>query len=120
MSESFFEKPILNSPYEYPRRHWELDVTGQPTNRIVEQRRSAKYVTPIPKAKKQKKGQKEILWVPGVNHRGDWGRWAFAEFTDVWSMEIDFASIQEKVSPKVLIDDLLQAELRGDQSEVAA
>ncbi len=62
MTQTFFEKPILNSPYEYPRRHWELDETGQPTNRIVESRRAAKYVTPIPKPKKQKKGQKEILF----------------------------------------------------------
>lgn len=30
MSETFFERPILNSPYEYPRRHWELDEDGQP------------------------------------------------------------------------------------------
>jgi hypothetical protein len=25
MSDQFFEKPILNSPYDYPRRHWVLD-----------------------------------------------------------------------------------------------
>ena len=36
MSDSFFERPILNSPYAYPGRHWELDDDGQPTNRIVE------------------------------------------------------------------------------------
>jgi type III restriction enzyme len=24
----FFERPILNSPYEYPREHWELDKDG--------------------------------------------------------------------------------------------
>ena len=34
MSKSFFERPILNSPYRYPGRHWELDAEGQPTNRI--------------------------------------------------------------------------------------
>ena len=28
MSVQFFESPILNSPYEYPSRHWELDETG--------------------------------------------------------------------------------------------
>ncbi len=27
MENFFFEKPILNSPYEYPSRHWELDAT---------------------------------------------------------------------------------------------
>ena len=28
MSNPFFEHPILNSPYEYPNRHWELDETA--------------------------------------------------------------------------------------------
>jgi len=37
----FFSKPILNSPYEYPIRHWELDALGQPTQKIVETRRRA-------------------------------------------------------------------------------
>jgi type III restriction enzyme len=54
MSNPFFDHPILNSPYEYPARHWELDATGQPTQRIVDKRRSAEFVTPIPKARKQK------------------------------------------------------------------
>jgi hypothetical protein len=27
---SFFERPILNSPYDYPGRHWELDAEGAP------------------------------------------------------------------------------------------
>lgn len=31
MTNPFFEKPILNSPYGYPARYWELDKTGQPT-----------------------------------------------------------------------------------------
>jgi type III restriction enzyme len=25
MSNLFFDHPILNSPYDYPERHWELD-----------------------------------------------------------------------------------------------
>jgi type III restriction enzyme len=54
MSNPFFDQPILNSPYEYPRRHWELDEAGQPTQRIIDARRSAKFITPIPKPKKRK------------------------------------------------------------------
>jgi type III restriction enzyme len=54
MSNRFFDHPILNPPYEYPRRHWELDEAGQPTQEIIEQRRSAKFITPIPKPKKRK------------------------------------------------------------------
>ncbi len=34
MTEQFFERPILNSPYAYPSRHWELDDDGQPTGEI--------------------------------------------------------------------------------------
>ena len=59
MSNLFFEKPILNSPYDYPSQHWELDDTGQPTQKIVEARRSAEFITPIPKPKKRKANNKE-------------------------------------------------------------
>lgn len=61
MSEDFFNQPILNSPYEYPRRHWELDEAGQPTQRIKETRRLADFVTPIPLPKRRsgKRGRKE-------------------------------------------------------------
>lgn len=54
MNNQFFEKPILNSPYGYPSRHWELDDTGQPTQKILETRRRADFITPIPKPKKRK------------------------------------------------------------------
>ncbi len=54
MTNPFFEKPILNSPYEHPSRHWELDVSGQPTQRIIATRRRAEFITPIPKPKKRK------------------------------------------------------------------
>ncbi len=54
MELDFFKQPILNSQYEYPAKHWKLDKTGQPTNRIVEDRRRAEFITPIPKPKKQR------------------------------------------------------------------
>lgn len=54
MNNQFFEKPILNSPYDYPTRHWDLDEQGQPTQKIIERRRSAEFITPIPKPKKRK------------------------------------------------------------------
>ncbi len=60
MSSSFFERPILNSPYDYPARYWELDESGQPTDRIIERRRSAQYVSPIPKPKKRRAEQAEL------------------------------------------------------------
>ena len=53
MTDAFFEAPVINSPYEYPSRHWELDEAKQPTDHIVDQRRPASYVTPIAQPKKQ-------------------------------------------------------------------
>src|SRR5690242_12149056 len=55
MTNPFFDRPILNSPYERPARHWELDASGQPTQRIIDARRRADFITPIPKPKKRKK-----------------------------------------------------------------
>jgi type III restriction enzyme len=57
MVNLFFEKPILNSPYEYPSRHWELDPAGLPTQNIIETRRRANFITPIPKPKKRNAAQ---------------------------------------------------------------
>jgi type III restriction enzyme len=61
LTNPFFEQPILNSPYEYPTQHWELDEEGQPTQQVIPRRRPAKFVTPIPKPKKRKRAkQKEF------------------------------------------------------------
>ena len=49
----FFSHPILNSPYTPPQKHWELDPSGQPTQKVLERRRPASFITPIPKPKKQ-------------------------------------------------------------------
>ena len=38
----------------------------------------------------------DIYWVPGVNRSGQHGRWAFAEFTDVYAMQHDFAAKVEQ------------------------
>jgi|GEM_PF-2082932 len=36
MDNRYFEKPILNTPYTYASRHWEVDDQGQPTQKIPE------------------------------------------------------------------------------------
>ncbi len=53
MDNPFFDQPIINSPYDYPSRHWELDAEGQPTQRIIETRRGAEFITPIPKPRQR-------------------------------------------------------------------
>ena len=67
MDNLFFEHPILNSPYKYPARYWELDEQGQPTQRIIEKRRRAEFITPIPKPRKRKGSaqQQQIIFNEG-------------------------------------------------------
>ena len=60
MSETFFEHPILNSPYLYPGRHWELE-NGQPTNKIEEKRRRSDLTTPVPQTKKQRSQAQGVM-----------------------------------------------------------
>jgi len=62
----FFERPILNSPYAYPARHWELDPDGQPTNRILDSRRRSELITPVPKPRKRRRGNDQQEMVLGL------------------------------------------------------
>lgn len=59
MAEQFFERPILNSPYEPPRLHWDLDDDGQPTGALIESRRRSDLITPVPKPKKRKRDARQ-------------------------------------------------------------
>ena len=202
MENEFFSKPILNSPYEHPSRHWELDNKGQPTHQIIQQRRRAEFITPIPKPKKRKgsgeqlqlfdfeeddpissagqrydptpiinelrknvddwrklpnpndwlvtpetarrlqhwryhpfngvrpffcqieavetaiwltedakdkKSTMDTYWVPGVNNLKQYGRWAFAEFTEVYQIETDFEAKVEAEFNK-MIEEIAKGE----------
>ncbi len=61
-SERFFDQPVLNSPYEVPARHWELDESGQPTDRLLERRREVSFLTPIPRPRKGKSAQQTLIF----------------------------------------------------------
>ncbi len=39
---------------------------------------------------KEKKLTMDNYWIPGVNNLKQYGRWAFAEFTDVYEIQADF------------------------------
>jgi type III restriction enzyme len=46
---------------------------------------------------KEKKSTMETHWIPGVNNLKTYGRWVFAEFSDVFRMQSDFkAKVKEK------------------------
>lgn len=49
---SFYDNPILNSPYAEPTRHWELDSENQPTGHIKESRRKSSFISPVPPSRK--------------------------------------------------------------------
>ena len=54
MTESFYERPILNSPYAKPRFHHPLDEHGQPLGLPpVEGRRPSKFIVPVPAARRR-------------------------------------------------------------------
>ena len=56
MENTFYEKPILNSPYEEPTLHHALDEDGQPTdNPPIAGRRRSELITPVPKPRKRRK-----------------------------------------------------------------
>lgn len=65
-SNPFFDQPILNSPYLYPSRHWELAPDGTPTQQVVEKRRDSSLLTPIPQSKRQKSGQESLVFEEGL------------------------------------------------------
>ncbi|MFC3614766.1 BPTD_3080 family restriction endonuclease [Lutimaribacter marinistellae] len=58
---SFFEHPILNSPYAMPGRHWELDEDGRPTDRILQRRRRSDLISAMPQAKSKKPDKQSEL-----------------------------------------------------------
>ncbi|MDW7712652.1 MAG: hypothetical protein SCH98_19475, partial [Deferrisomatales bacterium] len=60
---------------------------------------------------KDKKLTMETYWVPGVNHLKTHGRWAFAEFTEVFQMEADFKAKVESEFNK-----LIGETVKGDDS----
>ena len=52
----------------------------------------------------------ETYWVPGVNNLGRFGRWAFAEFTDVYQIESDFEAKVEAEFNKMIDQATIQKE----------
>jgi len=87
VSHQFFEKPILNSPYEIPAQHWELDKSGQPTNQLTQSRRPAEFISPIPKPRKRKFNQGELLAEQDISNN-----------SQTYATSLFINSVREKVS----------------------
>ncbi len=88
-----FEVPYRNATVH--RRYWpdyivRIDDGGpEPLNLVVEVK-GYRNIDAQLKAETMRK-----LWVPGVNNLGAHGRWAFAEFIDVYEIEAAFATLIE-------------------------
>jgi type III restriction enzyme len=54
---------------------------------------------------KDQKTAMETCWIPGINDLKTFGRWAFAEFTQIWTMPDDFATEVEKHFCAMMRDD---------------
>lgn len=51
---SFYERPILNSPYAAPSLHHPLDDNGQPLDGDpIKRRRSSRFIVPVPASRKK-------------------------------------------------------------------
>ncbi len=54
VASTFYDQPILNSPYAKPRFHHPLDEHGQPLGLPpVEGRRPSKFIVPVPQARRR-------------------------------------------------------------------
>ena len=60
MEQVIIENPIINSPFEEPKRHFLFSEEGI-TNKIVEARRISSYFVPISKPKKKSKKQRLLF-----------------------------------------------------------
>ena len=63
---------------------------------------------------KDKKNTMDAFWIPGVNNLGGFGRWAFAEFTDVYTMGDE---LDEKITES--IDAAIDEAIATDQAASA-
>ena len=67
---------------------------------------------------KEKKATIETYWVPGVNRLGAFGRWAFAEFTDVYTILDDFGAAVG-TQARAQFDERIEGFLEDTRKEAA-
>ena len=91
MPQVVIENPVVNSPYEEPRRHFFFSDGGI-TDKIVEARRLSSYFIPIPRPKKKGKQLAfETEWIEErkkdnefINAlRGSVAKWRFGRYPGV-------------------------------------
>ncbi len=69
---------------------------------------------------KEKKSTMDTYWIPGVNNLTEYGRWAFAEFTELYQIGADFGSVVEAEFNKVVEREVAHrlAQLGGSEPQL--
>jgi type III restriction enzyme len=62
---------------------------------------------------KEKKSTMETYWIPGVNNLKTYGRWAFAEFTDIYEIQSDFRAKVERKFNEMLEEVTASLQIQG-------
>ena len=86
---SFFEQPILNSPYFVPQQHWELDGDGRPTDTIVSRRRKSELISAMPKPKSVKGGHQGEMELSSAGLEGQDVAYNVTEFVNEMRSQVD-------------------------------
>lgn len=84
--ESFFQSPVLNSPYEKPEQHWVLDENGQPSGHIESVRRLVNFRVAVANVKR-KKPQASLSFgeeLEGINYETADTITAIRRLVDIW------------------------------------
>ncbi|WP_418887939.1 BPTD_3080 family restriction endonuclease [Maritimibacter dapengensis] len=86
---SFFEQPILNSPYFVPDQHWELDKEGRPTDRIISSRRRSDLISAMPKPKRSRGASQSELELSEAGLGGLDSAYNVTEFVNELRSQVD-------------------------------
>lgn len=86
---SFFEQPILNSPYSVPQQHWELDEDGRPTDTVVEKRRRSDLISAMPKPKSVRGARQSEMDLNAAGLEGQELAYNVTEFVNEMRAQVD-------------------------------
>ena len=73
-------------------------------------------------ARTPRKATLDTYWVPGINRSGACGGWAFAEFTDVYTMAEEFASDRsaDRIRERIVTRDEVLTLLRAHKATIVS
>lgn len=86
---SFFEQPIINSPYLVPQKHRELDGDGRPTDTIVPKRRRSDLISAMPKPNSVKGGKQAVMELSTAGLTGQDMAYNVTEFVNAMRSQVD-------------------------------